>query len=72
MSPLVEEKVGEGEHVCTICGERATQKAAFNAHIRAHLKEKLNTKMEKKSEAARAAASPRPSEGASFLLSNRG
>ena len=61
MSPLVEEKVGEGEHVCTICGERATQKAAFNAHIRAHLKEKLNTKMEKKSEAARAAASPRPS-----------
>ena len=49
------------ENVCTICGEQAPHKAAFNAHIRAHLKEKLSTKLERRNEAARQTASPRAS-----------
>jgi hypothetical protein len=49
-----------GDHVCTICGERAIQKSAFNAHIRAHLKEKLSTKISQRGKAARLARSPVP------------
>lgn len=59
MVPKIEEPVGEGEHVCTICGEQSAHKAAFNAHIRAHLKQKLHTKLERRSEEARQAASSR-------------